>query len=165
MKYLLVDDDLTFRARLARSLISRGFSVFEADGISETKEILSNVIPDRAVIDLKLKSEWGLSVLKEILNSGCKEAVILSGYGSIPSAVEALKLGAINFLSKPITVDELLEGFMGNPQNQRIPTLDEYEWEYILRTLNENDGNITKTAKILGVHRQALQRKLRERHF
>lgn len=165
MNYLLVDDDVTFRGRLARALKSRGLSVFEAEGLSETKEILAKLSPDRAVVDLKLKGEWGLNILKEIINSGCKEAVVLSGYGSIPSAVEALKIGALNFLSKPITVDELLDGFEGTLQSSKVPTLEEYEWDYILRVLNDNDGNITKAAKVLGVHRQSLQRKLRERHF
>ena len=165
MKYLLVDDDAVFRGRLARSLSSRGLSVLEAGGLNDVRNLLKSEVPDRAVIDLKLKGEWGLTVLKELIDSGCKEALILSGYGSIPSAVEALKLGAVNFLAKPVTADELIDGFSGKTKINNAPTLEEYEWEYILRVLNDNNGNVTSTARVLGVHRQALQRKLRTKHF
>lgn len=165
MNYLLVDDDLVFRSRLARALNDRGFNVFQSGNLAETIAIVKAHKLDRAVVDLKLKGEWGLTVLKEIVDSGCGEALVLTGYGSIPSAVEALKIGAVNFLSKPVSVDELIDGFSGKTKPQSAPTLEEYEWEYILRVLNDNNGNVTNTARALGLHRQALQRKLREKHF
>lgn len=167
MNILLVDDDVVFRERLGRSLGNRGYDVFHASNLQETIDRLKLTQIERAVVDLKLKKEWGLAVLKAIIDAGCKQALVLSGYGSISSATQAIKLGAINFLSKPVTVDQLLDGFSGYvaQEENKLPTLDEYEWEYILRVLNENQGNITKTAKVLGVHRQALQRKFRERHF
>ena len=160
---LLLEDDSNLRKSLAKDFTEKGYIVFEA---SEIKEV-SGVICNYAVIDLRLGGEHGLRALEIIKsqNPSCK-VVVLTGYGSIATAVEAVKLGAINYLTKPVS-SEVLEKALKDElkENANLPEIAElskHEHEYIDFVMTINNGNISKTAKVLGLHRQSLQRKLKK---
>jgi two-component system, response regulator RegA len=161
MKYLIIDDDDLFRGRLARAITDRGFSVSEADDSITARRLNAELKPQRIILDLRLRNESGLELLDHLCVFNA-QIVILTGYGTISTAVEALKRGAVNYVTKPAHADTVLASF-GTEQAPSVPPappLAQVEWEYIQRVLNECNGNITKTAKILGLHRRSLQRKL-----
>ena len=123
---------------------------------------------DRVVLDLKLERESGLSILQQLcVVKPDLEVVILTGYSSISTAVEAIKMGATNYLCKPAGADEIIAAFEGSEGKVEVqdspPSVNRLEWEHIQRVLNENDGNISATARSLGMHRRTLQRKLQKR--
>lgn len=160
---LLVDDDETFRVRLAKAFSARGYEVEAAATVGEALEICKDFSPDLAVIDLKMPGESGLVLvekLKEI--SSHTKILVLTGYASIATAVQAVKLGAKNYLQKPATLDMILGALAENiePTSISAPTLTRVEWEHIQRVLGDCDGNVSQAAKILGMHRRSLQRKL-----
>ncbi|PQO38416.1 response regulator transcription factor [Blastopirellula marina] len=168
---LLVDDDDILRNRLTRALASRGFDVYSAktkeDAISQAEEAQ----PERAVLDLKMPETSGIEILKELLRvSPLTQTVILTGYGSITNAVEAVRLGAINYLTKPADADEILAAFenhatetpTSDPQNYNPQSLAEAEWEHIHRVLNDCGGNLSEAARLLDIPRRTLQRKLKK---
>jgi len=166
---LLVDDDEMFRGRLARALRERGLEVIEArDGAGATSAV-SGHEPRYAVVDLRLSSGSGLDVVRTIKEQRPETAiVVLTGYGSIATALEAVRLGATHYLTKPASVDDILRGFApSTPREPRrggedhdVPSLDRVEWEHINRVLTDCDGNISEAARRLGIHRRSLQRKL-----
>jgi two-component system response regulator RegA len=170
MNYLLIDDDSVFTSVLARVLTRRGYSVTTACNGDEAMDQCRQTPIHRVVLDLKLERESGLSILQQLRDLQPEiQVVLLTGYSSISTAVEAIKLGAVNYLGKPASVDEIISAFEPGQieQTQAIqtspPSVGRVEWEHIQRVLNENDGNISATARILGMHRRTLQRKLQKR--
>ena len=170
MNYLVDDDDAAFCATLARMLTRRGHKVVTAtNGVDAVQHCQRSTI-DRAILDLKLDRESGLVILQQLrLIQPNIQTVILTGYSSIATAVEAIKLGAINYLIKPASTDDIVSAFeqvKGNieAQVQEVPSsANRLEWEHIQRVLKENNGNISGTARNLGMHRRTLQRKLLKR--
>jgi two-component system, response regulator RegA len=167
-RYLIVDDDDRFRERLAKAFSARGHAVFTAhDGASALALAAAEVI-DRAVIDLRMPGPGGLQLIRELGQRDARvEVVVLTGYGSIATAVEAMRLGARDYLTKPCHADRILAAFEADPEHPReepieypIPSLARLEREHIERVLCECNGNVSKTARLLGMHRRTLQHKL-----
>ena len=171
MNYLLVDDDAAFSAVLARVLQRRGEQACTASNGNEAIAQLQNKKIDRVVLDLKLEQESGLAILQQLLTQQpALEIVILTGYSSISTAVEAIKLGATNYLCKPAGMEEIIAAFEVRtggaaevPLEDSPPSVNRLEWEHIQKVLNHHEGNISATAKTLGMHRRTLQRKLQKR--
>lgn len=166
---LLVDDDAVFIDTLGRALEKKRFKVLKATNIAEAEAATRLVSPDYAVIDLKIDRESGLDCL-ELLKSLCPDIriLILTGYSSIATAVNAIKKGAVNYACKPLSVEELLSLLIEGREQGVTPeeepiSVDRLEWEHIQRVLDENEGNISATARSLGMHRRTLQRKLMKR--
>lgn len=166
---LLVDDEGLFRERLGRAFTKRGYRVYQAGNYDEALEIIGTHRPDLAVIDLRMPGKTGLELLKDgMLVNPEMRAVVLTGYGSIATATEAVKLGAVSYLPKPADVDDILNSFAQNTElpipeaheEFRAPSLARMEWEHINRVLHDCKGNISAAAKKLGLHRRTLQRKL-----
>lgn len=166
-KLLLVDDDETFCMVLARALTRRGFNVRTAQNVASALAQAEELVPDYVVLDLKLSGETGLALIAQLkaLNSMMR-IVMLTGYASIATAVDAIKLGATHYLAKPAEVDEIVAALRQDeiaPSVAReipTPSLDRLEWEHIQRVLNGHGGNISATARALNMHRRTLQRKL-----
>jgi two-component system response regulator RegA len=167
---LILDDDQVFADTLARSFTRRAYISHSANNISEAEKILREASIDYAVVDLKIDQESGLqflAILKEL--SPQTRALILTGYSSISTTVEAMKLGSVNYLCKPVTTDVIIRALEDNEANPDIPleatppSVGRLEWEHIQRVLNEHDGNISATANALGMHRRTLQRKLQKK--
>lgn len=164
---LVVDDDEILRTRLQKAFERRGLVVFTAGGVTEAVKQLQQHQPDMAAVDLKMPDGTGMDVLAQIAKlSPQTRSVLLTGYGSITNAVDAIKLGAVNYVSKPIDADQLLAAFDAVPQQSTIaftpPSLAEAEWEHIQRVLGECNGNISAAARLLDIPRRTLQRKLRK---
>ena len=165
--YLLIDDDAIFRKRLARAVSDRGNIVYEAESPSLGIEIAASKKPSRILLDLRMPEMSGVDALREIKSvSKDSKVVILTGYGSIATALETIKEGAVNYLSKPVDVERILAAFDSqkeaiSKQPDNVPSLDEVQWEHIERVMTECGGNITKAAQMLGLHRRSLQRKLK----
>lgn len=174
---LLVDDDEVFLTTMARSLIRRGEKVFTASNIPDALNVLVTERPIKILLDLNLDGESGLQALPQILKLAPNAKVILlTGYASIATAVEAIKQGAENYLCKPATAKDVLAAFNASTdsveqmqeKNEETEALSpisipRLEWEHIQRVLQENNGNISATARALGMHRRTLQRKLQKR--
>lgn len=167
---LLLDDDVAFRERLAKSFRARGYLARQASSLAEVEECLNNYAPTHAVIDLCLKRESGLEAVSLLCQKCFSKVVVLTGYSSAPTALEAVRRGAVNYLSKPVSLEDLMSALFGPPlqplstaSKPNAPTLAELEWEHIQRVMLECGGNVTHAAKRLGLHRQALQRKLRNK--
>ncbi|MDD5296430.1 MAG: response regulator transcription factor [Rhodocyclaceae bacterium] len=167
---LLVDDDPVFRSVLARALTRRGYAVASACDVAEALEMATAQPPEYAVLDLKMPGESGLVLIERLmeLDPGTR-IVMLTGYASIATAVEAIKLGATHYLAKPADADEIvaaldrIEGDASTPVSDSPLTVDRLEWEHIQKVLAENQGNISATARALKMHRRTLQRKLSKR--
>ena len=166
---LLVDDEIFFRERLGRAFEKREYKVFLAENYKKAMEAVTKHRPDMAVVDLKMPGKSGLDVIKDAMAiHPDMRIVVLTGYGSIATATEAVKLGAISFLPKPADVDDILSAFSQNtelriPETEedfQAPSLARMEWEHINRVLHDCKGNISAAAKKLGLHRRTLQRKL-----
>ena len=167
---LLVDDVASFRETLRLELEDRGYRVGEASNFEETLAELEATPYMFAVLDLRLCGEDGHLLIREVkrLRPECR-VVVLTGYGSVASAVQAMRLGASNYLTKPVSTDRLEHGLWSDepdPQEIAVPergeSLARHEREYLEYVLRQCDGNITQAAKWLGIHRQSLQRKLRK---
>lgn len=165
---LLVDDDETFLSVLSRAMERRGFSVRAAKCVEEALELASCEPPEYAVIDLKMPGESGLVLIEKLLDlDGKTRIVVLTGYASIATAVEAIKLGAVHYLAKPARAEEIVAALKrdsgGNASaevNENPMSVSRLEWEHIQSVLAENNGNISATARSLNMHRRTLQRKL-----
>lgn len=163
---LLVDDDATFCAVLQRALEKRGFSVTTAHSVENAIPLAQDSPPEYAVVDLKLGGASGLtlvSTLHKLDPATC--IVVLTGYASIATAVEAIKLGATQYLPKPANADEIVAAFghfpsPNKPFDAQVTTVERLEWEHINRVLHEHEGNVSATARALNMHRRTLQRKL-----
>lgn len=166
-KFLLVDDDAAFRTRLVRALESRGLEAHAASNGAEALELAATVKPQAAVVDMRMPGMSGLDLVRELASRHPDmQIVVLTGYGSIGTAVDAVRLGAINYLQKPLDTEQILAAFekepdaplQGSPAD--TPSLARVEWEHIQRVLADCEGNISLAARRLGLHRRSLQRKL-----
>jgi two-component system, response regulator RegA len=165
---LIADDDDRFRERLSKALATRGYTVLSAPNHEVAMGLASSHAIDRAVVDLRMPGPGGLALLRDLLErQPAAEVVVLTGYGSIATAVEAMRLGARDYLTKPCHADRILLAFEADPERPReepveyeIPSLARLEWEHIERVLRECNGNISRTARVLGMHRRTLQHKL-----
>lgn len=163
---LLVDDDATFCKVLSSALEKRGFAVKIAHSVEQAIPIAEASPPEFAVIDLKMGGVPGLALIKVLhgLDPNTR-IVMLTGYASIATAVEAIKLGATQYLAKPANADEIVAAFSHAPDGNaalktRPARIERLEWEHIQRVLSEHKGNISATARALNMHRRTLQRKL-----
>ncbi len=169
-RILLVDDDQTFTSVMQRGLERRGFSVQCCHSANSASATCETFQPNYILLDLNMPEVSGLVVLPDLLAAapGAK-LVVLTGYSSIATAVEATKAGATNYLCKPASIHEVLAAFTEPEHRSRteVPadpiSVERLEWEHIQRVLNDNDGNISATARALGMHRRTLQRKLQKR--
>lgn len=163
---LIVDDDASFRTRLMRAFVERGFDVSGAANYEVAMAVARAESPELALVDLRLPGKSGLELVRDLKAlDETTRVVMLTGYGSIATAVDSLKLGAMSYLTKPVDADQILAAFdaptSGVPRD--IPmaqSLARVEWEHIQRVLADCDGNVSRAARILGVHRRSLQRKL-----
>lgn len=163
---LLVEDDEWFRERLGRALTSRGCDVRAVATVDEALAAARLESPELAVVDLKLPVGSGLDVVRGLhAIDPTTRIVVLTGYGSIATALESVKLGATHYLTKPVDADQVLAAFEGQDVTQEAPTvavpsLARVEWEHIQRILTDCGGNVSQAARLLGIHRRSLQRKL-----
>lgn len=162
---LIVDDDVPFRARLMRAFSDRGFDVAGAGSVDEALALARADTPELALVDLRLPGKSGLDLVKALKDlDATTSIVVLTGYGSIATAVDSVKLGATSYLTKPVDADQILAAFdRSEPSDRSAPTaqsLARVEWEHIQRVLGDCDGNLSHAARVLGIHRRSLQRKL-----
>ena len=166
---ILVDDEDHFRGRLVRAFTNRGYTVYQAVNVDEALEKIKKYRPAWALVDLKMPGKSGLDLIREAKDlMPTLKIVVLTGYGSIATATEAIKLGAHFYLPKPADVDDILNAFERDTDvpvesaqaDFEVPSLARAEWEHIQRVLNDCDNNITAAANKLGIHRRTLQRKL-----
>jgi two-component system response regulator RegA len=169
LRWLVVDDDLPFRTALAAALSRRGHAVRAAGSMVEALAACDAWTPDRAVIDLRMPGGGGMDLLRELRRRFADvSVVVLTGYGSIPSAIEAVKAGAVNYLTKPAEPAEIESAFSDaspapDPSElDELPSLDRAAWEHLQRVLSECSGNISEAARRMGMHRRTLQRKLQK---
>jgi len=167
---LLVDDDELFCSVLAAAMVNRGFSVMVAHDVDEALEKIDDNAPEYAVVDLNMPGASGLALVERLhALDEYTRIVVLTGYASIATAVEAIKLGATHYLTKPADADEIvlaLERTQGDVGAEIAPqpmSVNRLEWEHIQKVLAECEGNISETARRLGMHRRTLQRKLSKR--
>jgi len=167
-KILIVDDDELFSSVLKRALERRHFAVAQAFTGEESIKIAREFCPDWVTLDLNMPGKSGLFFIEQLvaLNENIK-VVVLTGYSSIATAVDAIKRGALNYLCKPANTEEILAVFEGHPiespSEESRPSVNRVEWEYIQKVLAEQGGNVSATARVLGMHRRTLQRKLTKR--
>lgn len=169
---LLIDDDETFNTVLARALTRRGFAVTSVTAADLVLRKAQELRPDAVVLDLNLGGASGLNLIRPLLDlvPECR-IVVLTGYASIATAVEAIKLGATQYFAKPVELDAIVGVFEAEDAESFVEALphcdplsvDRLEWEHIQRVLHEHEGNISATARALKMHRRTLQRKLSKR--
>jgi two-component system response regulator RegA len=169
---LVIDDDDTFNRVLTRALTRRGFQASGATDVEQALTLARTTPPVGVVLDLNLGSASGLTLIRTLLDiaPACR-IVVLTGYASIATAVEAIKLGATQYFAKPVEVDAIVAVFAADapsaeavvPQPCDPMSVNRLEWEHIQRVLHEHDGNISSTARALKMHRRTLQRKLAKR--
>lgn len=167
---LLTDDDELFARILSQALSKRGFTVSVAHNVDQAIALSDDGSPEFAVVDLNMPGRSGLELVKHLMDlDNNTRIVVLTGYASITTAVEAMKLGATHYLAKPADADEVVAAFYRNEGDASVEvskqplSVDRVEWEHIQRVLGENDGNISATARALNMHRRTLQRKLQRR--
>ena len=166
---LIVDDDNPFRERLARAMEKKGFDVTQAEGVKKGIESVKVKKPAFAVVDLRLNDGNGLEVVKELQSSNSNSRIImLTGYGNIPTAVAAIKEGAIDYLAKPADADDVEKALLADPEAKAPPpenpmSADRVKWEHIHRVFELCNRNVSETARRLKMHRRTLQRILSKR--
>ena len=166
---LIVDDDDPLRGRLSRAMEKQGFTVLEAKSVENAINIVRKTPTGFAVIDLRLEDGNGLDVVKE-LSKVKKDSriVMLTGYGNLPTAVEAVKAGAIDYIAKPVDADDVEAALLANPDSKAKPpenpmSADRVKWEHIHRVFELCNRNVSETARRLKMHRRTLQRILSKR--
>lgn len=159
---LVVEDDEVHRETLARTLRRSGFSVLTADGVAQASSAMRHRLPMGAVVDMRLGDGDGIEVVRMLaLRAPLCRTIVLTGFGSIPAAVEAVKSGAVDFRTKPSTPEEIVEAVRRALAAPMPATqLEDVEREHIRKALEGTDGNISHAARRLGLHRRTLQRKL-----
>jgi two-component system response regulator RegA len=169
---LIVEDDVSFSTTLRRSFERRGYEVLVACGLEETVALLQSRSPGFAVVDLKLAGASGLSCVQALhAHDPAMLIVVLTGFASIATAVEAMKLGACHYLAKPSNTDDIEAAFskavgdVQTPLSRRPTSIKTLEWERIHQTLAETDFNVSESARRLGLHRRTLVRKLEKRQI
>tara|TARA_B100000287_G_scaffold425726_1_gene472494 strand:+ start:3410 stop:3973 length:564 start_codon:yes stop_codon:yes gene_type:complete len=166
---LIVDDDNPLRERLARAMEKKGFQVLQAESVKMGIESVKTKKPAFAVVDLRLNDGNGLEVVKEIQSSNSNSRIImLTGYGNIPTAVAAIKQGAIDYLAKPADADDVEKALLADPKKKASPpenpmSADRVKWEHIHRVFELCNRNVSETARRLKMHRRTLQRILSKR--
>ena len=166
---LIVDDDNPFRERLARAMEKKGFEVIQAEGVKKGIDSVKLKKPGFAVVDLRLGDGNGLEVVKEIQqNNSSSRIIMLTGYGNIPTAVAAIKEGAIDYLAKPADADDVEKALLADPSKKAAPpenpmSADRVKWEHIHRVFEICNRNVSETARRLKMHRRTLQRILSKR--
>ena len=166
---LLVDDDNPFRERLARAMEKKGFEVIQAEGVKKGMDAVKLKKPAFAVVDLRLNDGNGLEVVKEIQSSNENSRIVmLTGYGNIPTAVSAIKQGAIDYMAKPADADDVEKALLADPNKKADPpenpmSADRVKWEHIHRVFELCNRNVSETARRLKMHRRTLQRILSKR--
>lgn len=160
---LVVEDDEAYREVLARTLQAEGFSVTAASGVDAAIGAVRARPPDLALVDLRLSAGSGLDVVRHLAEAtpGCR-TVLLTGHGTIPAAVEAMRLGAVDFRTKPISSAELVEALRDALVPLPKDALERVERAHILGVLQACGGNVTEAARRLGLYRRTLQRKLQK---
>lgn len=170
---LVVDDDEVLRERLVRAFRERGYEAVGAPDGEQALALAAADPPELAVVDLRMPGRPGLDVVRELIAlDPATQVVVLTGYGSIATAVEAIRIGAKHYLTKPADADEILRAFQGDAApaggtqlaptdgEHETPSLARTEWEHIQRVLADVNGNVSEAARRLGLHRRSLQRKL-----
>lgn len=167
---LLVDDDVTFCSVLKPALEKRNFNVFVANDVDTAMQLAEQTEPEYAVIDLRIGFDSGLEMVKKLISlDDNTQIVMLTGFASIATAVEAIKLGAIHYLTKPANADEIVSALYKNEGDASVAISDSplsvkrLEWEHLQKVLMQHDGNISAAARALNMHRRTLQRKLEKR--
>ena len=166
---LIVDDDNPFRQRLARAMEKKGFLVTQAEGVKAGLESIKSKKPAFAVVDLRLNDGNGIEVVKEIQKNNSESRIImLTGYGNIPTAVAAIKEGAIDYIAKPADADDVEKALLADPNKKPAPpenpmSADRVKWEHIHRVFELCNRNVSETARRLKMHRRTLQRILSKR--
>ena len=166
---LIVDDDDPLRGRLARAMEKKGFLIKEAKTLAEALETVKKNPPNFAVIDLRLEDGNGLDVIKELSkNKKSSRIVMLTGYGNLPTAVAAVKAGAIDYIAKPVDADDIEAALLASPEAKAKPpenpmSADRVKWEHIHRVFELCNRNVSETARRLKMHRRTLQRILSKR--
>lgn len=164
--FLIVDDDETFRGRVMRALTKRGYQVRDASCADEALRQCTKEIPKQALIDLRMPGASGLDLIPRLLEvNPAMKVVVLTGYGSIATTQSAIKSGAFAYITKPCDIERILAAFEGEELQLSRPTivspsLAQVEWDHIHRVLTDCQGNISHAAKVLGMNRRSLQRKL-----
>lgn len=166
---LVVDDDEVFRNRLCRAFTHRDWEAETTANGEEALRFARERSPDLVLVDLRMPGKGGLDVVEELRTIDASIAIIvLTGYGSIPTAISAVKRGADHYLSKPADVDQILgvyDNLRAAPRSEpelpeTVPSLARVEWEHMQRVMTDCGGNISQAARLLGIHRRSLQRKL-----
>ena len=166
---IIIDDDNPFRERLSRAMEKKGFVVTQAEGVKKAINLVRLKKPAFVVVDLRLNDGNGLEVVKEIHNLDIKSRIVmLTGYGNIPTAVAAIKQGAIDYLAKPADADDVEKALLADPNSKASPpenpmTADRVKWEHIHRVFELCNRNVSETARRLKMHRRTLQRILSKR--
>jgi len=161
---LIVDDDNPLRDRLARAMEKKGFQVTQAESVEKGINLARNTPPAFAVVDLRLNDGSGLEVVKEIRKvKKDSRVVMLTGYGNIPTAVAAVKAGAIDYIPKPADADDVEKALLALPESKAVPpenpmSADRVKWEHIHRVFELCNRNVSETARRLKMHRRTLQR-------
>ena len=171
--FLVIDDDTVFAGVLARGLSRRGYVVHEAHDSATALRLVSAVSFGQITVDLNLGSESGLALISTIRSVQPRARIlVLTGFASIATAVQAVKDGADNYLAKPANVEMILDALHGSASETRAEedivratplSVQRLEWEHIQRVLADHDGNVSATARALNMHRRTLQRKLAKR--
>ena len=166
---LILDDDDPLRGRLSRAMEKKGFQVKEAKNVSEGLQIAKNSPTSFALIDLRLEDGNGLDVVKELSKSKKNSRIVmLTGYGNLPTAVAAIKAGAMDYMSKPVDADDVEAALLASPESKALPpenpmSADRVKWEHIHRVFELCNRNVSETARRLKMHRRTLQRILSKR--
>ena len=166
---LVVDDDDPLRSRLARAMEKKGFNVKEAKSVENALNIIKKTPPGFAIIDLRLEDGNGLDVVKELSKiKNDSRIVMLTGYGNLPTAVAAVKAGAIDYMAKPVDADDVESALLAKPESKAKPpenpmSADRVKWEHIHRVFELCNRNVSETARRLKMHRRTLQRILSKR--
>jgi two-component system response regulator RegA len=165
---LVVDDDTPFRTRLVRAFLDRGLDASGAASHEEAMALARNESPELALVDLRLPGSSGLDLVRELKSlDSTTRIIVLTGYGSIATAVQSVRLGATSYLTKPVDADQILAAFDEPDAGEERSAADHppqplarVEWEHIQRVLADCRGNVSQAARLLGIHRRSLQRKL-----
>lgn len=166
---LVVEDDEVYRGRLVRAFRDRGYEAFEAPDGEGAIELAKRDSPELALVDMRMSGMSGLDVVRALHEiDPTTRIVILTAYGSIATALDAVRRGAVHYLTKPADMEEILTAFDrsnaeptgSTPLSYEPPSLARVEWEHINRVLSDCGGNISKAARVLNIHRRSLQRKL-----
>jgi two-component system response regulator RegA len=164
---LIVEDDDALRGRLVTAFESRGLDVRSVATTADAARVAAEELPELVLVDLRVGADNGLDLIPELIRlEPATRIVVLTGYGSVATAVEAVRRGAVHYLTKPANADEILAAFgRGSGEADATPplhamSLDRVEWEHINRVLVDCGGNISEAARVLGIHRRSLQRKL-----